>query len=151
MEVARIIDAVVSLVDYSARRGGIVLHRDIAEGLPAVKCDADQLQQVVLDLVLNAIQAMPEGGKVILSAWSQDSNVLIHVKDEGCGIAEPDLEKIFDPFFTTKESGTGLGLSVVHQIVRQHGGRITLERNIDKGMTFTLLLPAHNGGMAADR
>ena len=72
--------------------------------------------------------------------------MLIQVKDEGCGIRQEDLDKIFDPFFTTKETGTGLGLSVVHQIVEQHGGLLTVENNPDRGVTFSILLPVRPEG-----
>ena len=78
----------------------------------------------------------------------QHHQLLLAVKDEGCGIIQENLDKIFDPFFTTKETGTGLGLSVVHQIVQQHGGLLTVANNQDRGVTFSILLPAGPGAAA---
>ena len=86
---------------------------------------------------------MPEGGRVLLAAGPRNGRVLIRVKDEGCGIGPADRDRIFDPFFTTKPTGTGLGLSVAHQIVEQHGGILSAEANPDKGTTFSVLLPLH--------
>jgi len=99
------------------------------------------LKQLLLNLVINAIQATAEGGAVTLQAAVRNGKMLLQVADEGCGIPPENRERIFDPFFTTKESGTGLGLSVAHQIVEQHGGLLTAEANPDKGMTFTAILP----------
>jgi two-component system sensor histidine kinase HydH len=79
-----------------------------------------------------------------LSARQKDSAVVISIKDQGPGIKGEDLDKIFNPFFTTKEAGTGLGLSVVHQIVTQHGGTVTTETNSDSGMTFSVVIPLHH-------
>jgi signal transduction histidine kinase len=101
------------------------------------------LTQVLLNLLINAIQAMPEGGVVLLSGQPRNGRVLIQVRDEGCGIGAADRDRIFDPFFTTKQTGTGLGLSVAHQIVEQHGGILSAEANPDKGTTFSVLLPVH--------
>jgi signal transduction histidine kinase len=89
---------------------------------------------------------MPSGGEVLLAARRGAGGVDIEVKDQGTGIAQENLDRIFDPFFTTKNEGTGLGLSVVHQIVSQHGGTVTAARNPDRGMTFVVHLPA--GGPA---
>ncbi|MFZ5928175.1 MAG: ATP-binding protein [Acidobacteriota bacterium] len=144
--ITRIVESVVSLAGPVAERCGITIRPAIPADLPDIECDAEQLQQVILNLALNAIQAMPEGGCVTLAAHKQDSQIVVLVKDEGCGIPSEDLDKIFDPFYTTKENGTGLGLSVAHQIVKQHGGAITVEANPDKGMTFAVVLPVRYGG-----
>jgi signal transduction histidine kinase len=139
---ARLIESVTSLVAPTAERSGITLERRVPSSTTLVQCDPEQLKQVVLNLTINAIQAMAGGGKIELSVTASDGSVRISVRDEGPGIPAQDLEKIFDPFFTTKESGTGLGLSVAHQIVTQHGGAITAEPNPDRGMTFSIVLPA---------
>ncbi len=141
VDIANKMDSVIALVAHTAARSGVTLRKDVAAGTPALECDPIQLKQVVLNLTLNAIQAMPEGGEVLLSARQQGSNMLIQVKDEGCGIRPEHLDKIFDPFFTTKDKGTGLGLSVAHQIVTQHGGSIRVEPNARKGVTFSVLVP----------
>jgi signal transduction histidine kinase len=109
--------------------------------LPAVESDPELLKQVLLNLIMNAIQAMPDGGEVVVSAMPRHERILIQVKDEGVGINPQDRDRIFDPFFTTKDNGSGLGLSVAHQIVEQHGGMLTAEANPEKGMTFSVSLP----------
>ncbi len=140
---SRLIEAVASLVAPTAERSGVtVLCRAASPAL--VQCDPELLKQVILNLAINAIQAMPDGGRVELSVMPSDGNVRISVRDEGPGVPAQDLEKIFDPFFTTKENGTGLGLSVANQIVTQHGGEITAEPNQGRGMTFSVVLPAGN-------
>ncbi|MGC9969566.1 MAG: ATP-binding protein [Bryobacteraceae bacterium] len=141
---ARLIESVTSLVAPTAERSGITLERRVPPSPPHVQCDPEQLKQVILNLTINAIQAMAGGGSIELSVTASDGNVRISVRDEGPGIPAQDLEKIFDPFFTTKENGTGLGLSVAHQIVTQHGGAITAEPNPDRGMTFSIVLPARS-------
>jgi signal transduction histidine kinase len=138
---AAILDSVIELAGHAIEKQSIALRRETSPQLPAVECDPELLRQVLLNLIINAIQAMPSGGEVVISASPQPERMLIHVKDEGCGIKPEDRDRIFDPFFTTKENGSGLGLSVAHQIVQQHGGVLTAAANPEKGMTFSLLLP----------
>ena len=140
-DVEEVLDSVLDLSSHAVLDGAVRLRKEVADGLPAVKCDPEQLKQVLLNLAINAIQAMREGGEIAVSARVQDGKALIQVKDQGPGISPEHLEKIFDPFFTTKEHGSGLGLSVAHQIVEQHSGVLTVERNPDRGMTFSVLLP----------
>ncbi len=109
--------------------------------LPVVSCDPGQIKEVMLNLVLNAGEAMSEGGEIELSATRQTDALIISVKDQGTGIAEEQLQQIFDPFYSTKANGTGLGLSIANRIMEQHGGRIEVSRNPDRGMTFSLVLP----------
>jgi signal transduction histidine kinase len=145
VDAVQVLDSVVDLVSHSAGKE-IRFRREADPSLPPLRCDREQLAQVVLNLAINAAQAMPAGGEVLLAARRGAAGVDIEVKDEGIGIAAGNLDRIFDPFFTTKDHGTGLGLSVVHQIVSQHGGTVTAARNPDRGMTFTVHLPA--GGHA---
>ena len=113
--------------------------------LPAVECevsvDSNQVKEVILNLVINASDAMPEGGTIDLWTAEEDGCLVIHAKDVGTGVPEEDLQQIFDPFYTTKAEGTGLGLSIAHQIMQQHGGRIEVKRNTDRGLTFSLYFP----------
>jgi len=99
------------------------------------------MKQVILNFAINAVQAMTGAGEILLSARRHDSSVVISVRDQGPGIDDEDLDKIFNPFYTTKDAGTGLGLSVVYQIVNQHGGDVRAERNPEGGMTFSLTIP----------
>jgi len=134
-------DRVMALVGHTGEREGVEFQVEAPQALPPVEADPEQLQQVVINLLLNAIQAMPDGGTVTLAAAVEGDRFIIRITDEGNGIPEGELEKIFDPFYTTKPTGTGLGLAVVHQIVEQHGGTIRATRNAGRGMTFSVLLP----------
>jgi two-component system sensor histidine kinase HydH len=143
VEVGQLLASVIGLVAHTAGENSVTLRKNIPAAGLNLECDAEQLKQVILNLTLNAIQAMPSGGEVVLAAHPQDKNVAIQVIDQGIGINAEDMDKIFNPFFTTKESGTGLGLSVAYQIVNQHGGAVKAQKNTGKGMTFSVLLPQH--------
>jgi two-component system sensor histidine kinase HydH len=141
IEVNSLIDSVLQLAVHGIGRSAVTLQKKVAPDLPGIEGDPELLKQMLLNLVINAIQAMPDGGEVSVSAVRQDARLLIRVQDHGRGIAPECRDRIFDPFFTTKDGGTGLGLSVAHQIVEQHGGILTAEANPDSGMTFSALLP----------
>lgn len=147
VDLAKVLNSVIDLVSHSAGKG-IHFHKEIQGRIPSLLGDEEQLTQVMLNLTLNAAQAMPEGGGVWLAAKQVEDGIAIQVRDQGAGIPEENMDKIFDPFFTTKDTGTGLGLSVVHQIVTQHGGTVTVTRNQDKGMTFSLFFPQSRGELA---
>jgi len=136
-----VIGSVMELAAHAVGKRPIELRKEFLTDLPAVECDPELLKQVLLNLIINAIQATPGGGEVLVSAGRRNNRLLIEVRDEGCGISAADRDRIFDPFFTTKENGTGLGLSVAHQIVEQHDGILTAEANPGKGMTFSVSLP----------
>jgi signal transduction histidine kinase len=114
------------------------------EQLAPVLGDEGQLQQAVIALATNAIDAMPEGGRLTLRGRNENGSVIVEVGDTGVGIAPENLTKIFDPFFTTKEvgRGTGLGLAVCYGIVTEHGGRLDVQSAVGAGTTFTISLPA---------
>ena len=141
VEPGRLIDSIINLAGHSAEQKGITLRKEVAQQVPAFECDPEQMKQVILNLTINAVQAMTGPGEVLLSAQQWDSSILVSVRDHGPGVDEENIEKIFNPFFTTKETGTGLGLSVVYQIVSQHGGVVKAERNGDGGMTFSVVVP----------
>jgi two-component system, NtrC family, sensor kinase len=135
----------VSLVDHKLRTLEVEVVLDLSEALPLVPCDASQVQQVVLNLVLNAAEAMTDGGRVTLStrAFPGENRMQLSVVDSGAGIPPEVLPRIFDPFFTTKEEGkgVGLGLAVVYGIVQAHGGDIEVESTPGKGTCFRVVLP----------
>jgi two-component system, NtrC family, sensor histidine kinase HydH len=133
--------SVINLARHADGAGGLEFRKDIQPGVSRVACDPDQMKQVLLNLIMNAVQAMPEGGTVVLAVRQDDAKINIDVEDQGTGIHEDDVERVFDPFFTTKETGTGLGLSVAHQIVSQHGGGLTILRNASRGVTVRISLP----------
>jgi signal transduction histidine kinase len=123
-------------------KGRIVVERRYGE-LPRVECHPNQINQVFMNLIVNACQAMGEAGTLTIATRAVGAEVEVAIADTGCGIAEPQLSRIFDPGFTTKGAplGTGLGLSIVYQIVEGHGGEITVESDVGRGTTFTLRLP----------
>ncbi len=122
----------------------IFVVEDLADNLPAVNGDKNQLQQVLVNLSLNACEAMPEGGTLLVNTSTDDGKVIVKVTDTGNGIRKEHLEQIFEPFFTTKPvgKGTGLGLSVSYGIIQLHGGSLEVESVERSGTTFTILLPA---------
>lgn len=141
VDVDSLLNSVIQLAAHGIGRDAITLRKDVAADLPPVEGDPELLKQMLLNLVMNAMQAMPDGGEVAVSASVHEGRIVIRVQDHGCGIVPESRDRIFDPFFTTKEGGTGLGLPVAHQIVEQHGGLLTAEANPDSGMTFSAKLP----------
>ncbi len=134
----------LNLLGNELSLGQIELEQDLGEDLPLVAANPRHLQQLFLNLLLNAIDAMPEGGPLSIRTFlDEDGSVRIDVADSGVGIPQENLDKIFDPFFTTKEPGrgTGLGLSVSFGIVEQHGGRIAVQSKPGVGTTFSVSLP----------
>jgi signal transduction histidine kinase len=121
---------------------GVTLAREVEPGLPPVLADRDQVLQVLLNLVRNALDAMPGGGPLRLRAARTPAGVAFSVTDAGAGIAPEDLPRVFEPYFTTKAGGTGLGLAIAQRIAEEHGGRLEAASRPGHGATFTLTLPA---------
>jgi len=138
-----IIESTMTLVGKEVRDSGIETFLDLDRSMPRGKVDPDQIRQVLLNVVLNAIQAMPEGGKLRMACGHNDdtAQAWIEVADSGEGLDQDSLEHIFDPFFTTKPTGTGLGLSICFQLVQNHGGTISAERNEWGGLSMRITLP----------
>jgi signal transduction histidine kinase len=126
-----------------ARSGGVEIESAIAADLPPLRADAAQLKQVLLNLVINALHAMPEGGRLTLAAKPDDGRMHIDIRDTGSGIAPDVLPRMFDPFFTTRSGGTGLGLAIVAKIVREHGAEIRVASEPGHGTCITLDWPLH--------
>lgn len=141
MDVELMLESVIELASHAASGKPVTFRIARLPAVGLIDCDPELLKQVLLNLVINAVQAMPDGGEVCLSARLHEGRVLIEVIDEGCGISAADRDRVFDPFFTTKPNGTGLGLSVAHQIVEQLGGILSASSNSRKGMTFSVALP----------
>jgi signal transduction histidine kinase len=133
---------------FPAAPEGIVLRREIAPGLPPVLADRDQILQVLLNLVRNALEAMAgPGGTLTLGARLDGEFVAISVADTGPGVARTDLPRLFEPYFTTKPGGTGLGLAIARRIAEEHGGKLEAESAPERGATFTLRLPVAAPGL----
>lgn len=141
MEISELLDSAIILVRHQCDESRLELRKYVDPELGILECDPEQMKQVLINLVMNACQAMPLGGTVLLEARRNEATVDIDVHDQGGGIDQVNLDKIFDPFFTTKATGTGLGLSVAHQIVSQHQGVLTIARNSTGGVTVRASLP----------
>jgi two-component system NtrC family sensor kinase len=141
-----VIERCVMLVRHQLELVGIQLQLNLADELPLVPCDAPQMEQVFLALIMNAIDAMPRGGNLWIDTSTDDEaiEIKIQVRDDGAGIAPDILPHIFEPFLTTKESGhgVGLGLAISRGIVEGHKGRIEVESELGRGTKFTITLPA---------
>ncbi len=111
--------------------------------MPMVRCNPGQLNQVFMNLLVNAAHAIEKQGEINVKTWHADGDIFVSISDTGCGIPQDKLSRIFEPFFTTKEvgKGTGLGLSIAYEIAKKHGGRITVSSTVGKGTTFTLQVP----------
>jgi len=149
-DLREVIDRSLLLVRHQLEIGGIELQLNLAHNLPQVPCDPAQIEQVLLALIMNAIDAMPQGGNLRLETRLSDSEkeIELEVRDDGAGIAHDLLLQIFEPFVTTKENGrgVGLGLAISRGIVERHNGRIEVASEVGRGTTFTVTLPAQSAG-----
>ncbi len=140
-----VIEKALAIVEHQAGLQEVKVVRQFSSELPRIMGDPDKLQQVFVNMAINAFQAMPDGGELTLTTGkaSDGKMVKVEITDTGCGIPEEYITKLFDPFFTTKETGkgTGLGLSVSHGIIEQHSGTIEVKSSVGKGTTFIILLP----------
>ncbi|MGC2195782.1 MAG: ATP-binding protein [Terriglobales bacterium] len=145
-----VVDRGLRLIAHQLELNGVELHRELPGDLPAIHCDPGQVEQVLLALVMNAIDAMPRGGNLWVSTRLQGeaTGLAIQVRDDGSGIPAEILPRIFEPFLTTKETGksVGLGLAVSQNIVEAHGGRIEVQSELGRGTTFTVTLPIESNG-----
>jgi two-component system NtrC family sensor kinase len=139
----QVIDRCIRLVQHKLDLGGIQLNLDLAPELPPAHCDPAQIEQVVLALVINAIDAMPQEGNLwIATRLNGEAAVELVIRDDGIGVPTEHLPHIFEPFYTTKESGgSGLGLAISESIVERHGGTIEVDSMVGQGTTFKIVLP----------
>jgi C4-dicarboxylate-specific signal transduction histidine kinase len=143
-------DAILEVVAISrteAANHGVSVRTQLAEGLPAIQGDRVQLQQVLLNLIINAIEAMREAGaeerELLISSRNEPDGVSVEVRDSGPGFAPADLERVFEAFYTTKPGGLGLGLSICRSIVEAHNGRLGASANMPRGAVFEFTVPPH--------
>lgn len=135
-----VINSLITLINKHAQKSNVKIETNLSSELPLILIDPQQIKQALMNILLNAIQAMEEGGTVKIDTNKDSSNVIISITDQGPGIPEEMLPKIFDPFFTTKTEGTGLGLSISYQLIKQHNGNIIVESS-NKGTVFKIFLP----------
>ncbi len=149
LDVARAIERAQSQVELDESARHVKIKLDVERNLPVVSADAEQIHQVFLNLLFNAVATSGDGDEVTISAHAEIRNgsraVVARVRDYGSGIPADVLPRVFDPFFTTKGDGTGLGLSISHTIVHDHGGSIDIESEPGAGTTVTVVLPARGG------
>jgi signal transduction histidine kinase len=147
--ISRVLKDSIALMDSQLKKNGVAVAVHMQDPFPEVIFDAHQIQQVFVNLLLNGMEAMAEGGTIsIKSLIEQDAKkkggyVLLHFTDHGVGISPENLSRIFDPFFTTKPDGTGLGLPIVHKILEQHNASVEVRSEEGKGTTFILKFPIH--------
>ncbi|MBI5407797.1 MAG: HAMP domain-containing protein [Nitrospirae bacterium] len=154
--ISDVLDKAIFFVYPEAKKNNVVIETVIENDIPEVLMDPDQMQQVFLNLIINAVQAMPDGGKLRISISNMNNSdaegkikgqleaekiIAVKLEDTGKGIEQADMESIFDPFFTRKSKGTGLGLSISQRIVQEHGGEIEVTSETGKGSAFTIYLP----------
>ena len=145
-DVGLLVTRSIQLVQQDALNKNIDIHVETGDEICPVRVDPDRLTQCLLNLYLNAIQAMEKGGTLtVTSSAGENDHFDITVRDTGKGISPEQIKHIFDPYYTTKSKGTGLGLAIVHKIVEAHGGRITVESSIGEGASFSLSVPCGKG------
>ena len=144
----RIEEIIQKNIDYlasdAAKKGYILDHRRNGD-LPAMMADGDMLYQAFLNILINAMQSMPDGGRILVEMTGEDNKIIVHFKDSGGGIDEEIMDKIWAPFFTTKEQGTGLGLGIVKNIIQAHGGKIKIMNREVRGIDVMITLPVNQG------
>lgn len=146
-EIKNIIAGIYSLINEQCNHRGIKMLIKISDDIENLYLDQERIRQGLLNIVINAIQAMPEGGKLMINASNLKtgprpmSHIKITISDTGLGIANENKSRIFDPFFTTNNEGTGLGLSITHSIIKEHNGSISVDSEEGKGTEFTIMLP----------
>jgi len=158
-DVNALVDNVLALTAERLQRGKVTVYRQLSGDLPPINIVADQIKQVFLNIVINAIEAMPQGGELIITTQLENRRggqerdwLRVSFADNGVGLSAEELEHIFEPFYTTKSRGTGLGLSVSYGIVERHGGQIDVKSVPDKGTLFSIRLPlTFTGGESNDQ
>ncbi|MDI3534958.1 MAG: hypothetical protein PWQ82_1323 [Thermosediminibacterales bacterium] len=134
------VDDTILVVNSKAIMNDVVIHRESSE-VPEIIFNPEHMKQVFLNLMNNAIDAMPKGGNLFVRSFHKDNRIHIEIQDEGCGIKPEHIDRLFEPFFTTKEDGTGLGLPITKKIIQNHSGEIQVKSKPGKGSCFTVLLP----------
>jgi two-component system sensor histidine kinase HydH len=142
-QIEEVIRYSIKMIQKQAQEKGIAIHTNLSPDVKDISLDRDRISQVFINLYLNAIEAMEQGGtlRTDSSLDEESGRATIVVSDTGRGILREDLEHIFDPYFTTKQSGTGLGLAIVHRIIEAHNGEVRIESEPGKGTTVTIVLP----------
>lgn len=142
-DINALIESALNLIQYDKRAKDVRIGKELSSNLPEMITDGNQLSQVFINIILNAFDAMPDGGTLAIRSFAKDGNVVIEFEDTGLGIPKENLSRIFDPFFTTKDKGTGLGLAVSYNIIKKLNGSIEVESEINRGTKFRITLPVN--------
>ncbi|HKZ83998.1 MAG TPA: GAF domain-containing protein [Anaerolineae bacterium] len=149
-DVNNVIESVLALANKKVEHAKVRVHRRLSPDLPKPNAVADQLTQVFLNLIVNAVEAMPGGGDLAITTLHDEGHVRVRISDTGPGLNAEEAKRIFEPFYTTKRSGTGLGLAVSYGIIQRHGGEITVDSAPGRGATFIVSLPVNRADVAAE-
>ncbi|MFC0186974.1 PAS domain S-box protein [Fictibacillus aquaticus] len=149
-DIKQLINHVISLLDSQAILLNVQIYFDYDKDLPSVWCVENQIKQVFINILKNAIESMPNGGTVRVRIYVKDGFIWTSITDEGCGIEDDRIKTLGEPFYTTKEKGTGLGLMICYKIVENHNGKISIDSKVGEGSTFTIALPLTDEMPAAD-
>jgi len=141
-DINTVVSGALSTVELEARKKGVRFRLELSGNMPPARIDSMRMERVLINLLMNAVQASPEGETVTVETLRHGRNLVIDIIDCGCGIESGEREKIFEPFYTTKKEGTGLGLAIAGKIVEAHGGSIKIVDNHARGATFRIVLPA---------
>jgi signal transduction histidine kinase len=144
-EINKVITDTIKIFDNELKASKVDYKLDFEPNLPEVNIDKDQIKQVLINLIKNSLEAMPDGGVLTVASRSEDRSVRIQVQDTGQGIPLDKMKSIFSPFFTTKDKGTGLGLAVTYKIIQDHGGDISVDSKPGHGAKFTFTIPIYEG------
>ncbi len=135
----------IEFVKFELEEAGVSVEESYVDPLPNLDLDEKYIKQALLNIIKNAIAAMPRGGRLLIRTEVDSGDVMLRVSDTGVGVPDENIAKIFEPYFTTKEFGSGLGLTVVYKIIQEHGGEITLSSKEGEGTTFSLSFPVPEG------
>ncbi|MCK5156790.1 MAG: PAS domain S-box protein [Spirochaetales bacterium] len=140
-DINKLSEDLIDFVKYELEENNIQIEMNLSPAVPKIEIDIKYMKQVLLNIIKNAIAAMPGGGILTISTFRKEDRVHLQIQDNGIGISDENMTKIFEPYFTTKDFGSGLGLTVVFKIIKEHGGEITLNSKEGEGTTFTISLP----------
>jgi len=141
VQVTEAVDYVITLAEKQLQRSGVMLVQSLPDDLPPVLAVENQLKQVFLNLILNAAEAMPDGGQLTITACHDTEKLYVEFADTGPGLSAGVQAHLFEPFYTTKADGSGLGLAISHEIIANHEGELTIHSTPGAGATFTVMLP----------
>ena len=136
-----LLNNIIEFIHFELEENKIAIIAEYSEVAPLIPVDEKYLKQAILNIIKNAIEAMPDGGVLEIITAIEGTFFVINIKDSGCGISDDNMAKIFEPYFTSKDFGSGLGLTLVYKIIKEHGGEIALNSKEDQGTIFSISLP----------